>query len=379
MKPSIKSRLIKSAFVASFLFACVLGSSSLAISKAPLDPVASTTPRGLPARGPRSAVGTDTRGRRDWEPKRTWVFIVGILKWKDSETFKPFPQLNRRDAQLAEFFRGAGVPANQLVFLRDEQATIRRVRTEFSEMLSQTREGDFLFVYFTGHGYKSEDERETLFATYDASERVSGWSTRSIVRDINWGFHGSRVFLTADCCYSGALAQDARSLNSEISYACVTSATADEASTENWTFTEMLLASLRGTSYADLNGDRKISLGELVENERRDMKFAEEQESSFASRGFPTDMVLAPATESSNPAIGRRVVVRSEGEMYKGRIIGARGSRYLVRYFGYDDSYDEWVSQRQIRGHTRRDETGVAEKWLLGRESSSTSANSWGQ
>lgn len=81
---------------------------------------------------------------------------MGILKWKDSETFKSFPQANRRDAQLAEFFRGAGVPANQLVFLRDEQATIRHVRAEFSEMLSQTREGDFLFVYFTGHGYKSE-------------------------------------------------------------------------------------------------------------------------------------------------------------------------------------------------------------------------------
>ncbi|HEX6189097.1 MAG TPA: caspase family protein [Pyrinomonadaceae bacterium] len=355
------------------------GSSSLAISQARLDPVASTTPRGLPARGPRSALGTDTLRQREWAPKRTWVFIVGILKWKDSETFKPFPELNRRDAQLAEFFRGAGVPANQLVFLRDEQATIGRVRTEFAEMLSQTREGDFLFVYFTGHGYKAEDERETLFATYDASERVPGWSTRSIVRDINWGFHGSRVLLTADCCYSGALTQDARGLNSGISYACVTSATADEESTENWTFTEMLLASLRGSSYADLNGDRQISLGELVENARRDMKFAEEQESSFASRGFPTDMVLAPANESSNPAIGRRVVVRSEGDWYKGRIISVRGSRYLVRYFGYDNSYDEWVTQRQIRGNRGAEGMGAAERWLLGRQYSSASPNSWGQ
>lgn len=348
MLSSIRQNLVKRVLITSVFLACSLGSWSIAFAQ-----------------------------QRDWEPKRTWVFIVGILKWKDPTTFSSFPQANRRDAQLAEFFRGAGVPANQLVFLRDEQATIRRVRAEFSEMLSQTREGDFLFVYFTGHGYKSEDERETLFATYDASERVPGWSTRSIVRDINWGFHGSRVLLTADCCYSGALAQDARGLNTGISYACVTSATADEASTENWTFTEMLLASLRGTSYADLNGDRQISISELVENARRDMKFAEEQESSFASRGFPTDTVLAQANESSNAAIGRRVVVRSEGEWYKGRIIGVRGSRYLVRYFGYDDSHNEWVSQRQIRGNRGAEETGVAEKWLLGRQYSSASANPW--
>lgn len=168
-------------------------------------------------------------------------------------------------------------------------------------------------------------------------------------------------------------------MNSEITYACVTSATADEASTENWTFTEMLLASLRGTSYADLNGDRQISLGELVENERRDMKFAEEQESFFTSRGFPTEMILAPANESANAAIGRRVVVRSDGDLYKGRIIGVRGSRYLVRYFGYDDSYNEWVYQRQIRGNPSAKETGVAEKWLLGRRYWGASANSWGQ
>ena len=350
MRSAIRQNLLQRILITSLFLACSLGSGSIAFAQ-----------------------------ERDWEPKRTWVFIVGILKWKDSETFKSFPQANRRDAQLAEFFRGAGVPANQLVFLRDEQATIRRVRAEFSEILSQTREGDFLFVYFTGHGYKSEDERQTLFATYDASERVPGWSTRSIVQDINWTFRGSRVLLTADCCYSGALARDARRLNSDISYACVTSATADEESTENWTFTEMLLASLRGTSYVDLNGDRQISLGELVENERRDMQFAEEQESSFASRGFSSDTVLAQANESSNAAIGRRVVVRSEGDVYKGRIIGVRGSRYLVRYFGYDDSYDEWVSQRQIRGNTRAVETGVAEKWLLGREYSNAATNSWGQ
>ena len=226
---------------------------------------------------------------REWQPQRTWVFVVGTLKWKDSATFPSFPQLNRRDAQLVDFFRREGVPANQLVFLKDEQATTRRVRTEFSEMLSRTRAGDFLFVYFTGHGYKSDDQQTTFFATYDAGP-ASGWSTRSIVADINRGFRGSRVLLTADCCFSGALAEDARHLDAKLSYACLTSASPDEVSTENWTFTEMLLAGLRGKPYADLNTDGIVTLGEIAENESRDMKFAEEQQASFSNRGFSTEL-----------------------------------------------------------------------------------------
>src|SRR2546423_15214326 len=97
MQSSVKQKFFKRLFITSVLLACSLGSFSLASAQ-----------------------------RRDWEPKRTWVFIVGLLKWKDSENFPSFPQQNRRDAQLADYFRREGVPANQLVFLRDEQATIRR-------------------------------------------------------------------------------------------------------------------------------------------------------------------------------------------------------------------------------------------------------------
>ena len=350
MQSSVKQKLFKRLFITSVLLVCSFGSFSLALGQ-----------------------------RRDWEPKRTWVFIVGLLKWKDSENFPSFPQANRRDAQLADYFRREGVPANQLVFLRDEQATIRRVRTEFSEMLSQTREGDSLFVYFTGHGYKSDDERTTFFATYDASERTSGWSTRSIIEDINWGFHGAQVLLTADCCFSGALARDVRRLDSRLAYACFTSATSDEESTQNWTFTEMLLAALRGKSYADLNNDGQVTLSELAENERRDMTFAEDQQPSFTSRGVSNNMVLATAQEPANAQIGRRVVVHSEGDWYKARIVDARGNRYRVHYFGYEDSDDEWVTPRQIRRDNTADTGfGAADKWLLGsRSSSAAAANSW--
>ena len=287
---------------------------------------------------------------RDWQPQRTWAFIVGTLKWKHSDVFSSFPQKNRRDAQLVDFFRQQGVPADQLVYLQDAQATTRQVKSRFSAFLSQAREGDLLFFYYCGHGYKSDDERTTYFATYDASDDVPGWSTDSIVRDIEKYFKGSRAFLTADSCYSGSLAEQAWRMRRQISYASLTSASASELSTENWTFTEMLLAALRGKAFADINGDGRVTLGELAEDVNADMVFAEEQQSEFVATGkFVPDTVMAVAPQRSNPEISRRVEVKSEGAWYKARIIDARAGRFRVHYFGWEDSDDEWVLRKQIR------------------------------
>lgn len=311
---------------------------------------------------------TGSASARDWQPQRTWVFIVGTLKWKHSKMFESFPQQNRRDAQLADFFRRQGVPAEQMVYLQDEQATTRRVRNEFSGLLSRTKEGDFLFVYFTGHGYKSDDGRQTFFATYNASDTVPGWSTESIISDINWGFRGSRVLLTADCCYSGSLEKDARRLNTLVSYACLTSSLASQISTQNWTFTESLLAGLRGRAYEDINGDGEITLGEIAENAREDMAFAEEQQSSFATRGvFSRDTVLATAAQRSSADLGKRVEVRSEGDWYKALIVDSRAGRFRVHYYGWEVSDDEWVLPRQIRESRARaqhvDHNGGWNEW----------------
>ena len=287
---------------------------------------------------------------RDWQPPRTWVFIVGTLKWKHSDMFDSFPQKNRRDAQLVSFFRQQGVPANQLVYLQDSQATTRRVKESFSAFLSQAREGDLLFFYYCGHGYKSDDERTTFFATYDAGEDVPGWSTASVVKEIEKNFKGSRAFLTADSCYSGSLAEQARRTNHQISYAVLTSASAGELSTENWTFTEMLLAGLTGKPYADINGDGMVTLREVAEGVKEDMSFAEEQQAAFVTTEKSlAGLALAEAPQKSNPEISRRVEVRSEGEWYKARIIDARAGRLRVHYYGWEDSDDEWVLPRQIR------------------------------
>lgn len=287
---------------------------------------------------------------RDWQPQRTWVFVVGVLEWQHRDMFDSFPKENRRDSQLVNFFRQQGVPEEQIVFLRDAQATLRRVRTSFPSFLSRANDGDFLFFYYTGHGYKSDDAKETLFATYDAGDNVDGWATDSVVKDIERNFKGSRALLTADTCYSGNLAVQAQRLGTRVSYASLTSSSSSQQSTGNWTFTEMLLAGFSGKSFADRNGDGEVSLSELAEDIKDDMAFAEGQRSTFVtSPNFPAQMLIAPAERKINSLISRRVEVHSEGDWYKARVIDARGSQYLVHYYGYDDRDDEWVTARQIR------------------------------
>jgi hypothetical protein len=288
---------------------------------------------------------------RDWQPQRTWVFVVGTLQWKDKESFESFPQENRRDRELVRFFREQGVPAEQIVYLQDRAATTRRIQNELRSLLSKTQEGDTLFLYYTGHGYRNEDGR-AYFASYDANDEDNpGWAVDSIPSTVERYFKGSSAFLTADCCFSGALADAVRTRRSRISYAVYTSATSDKLSTGNWTFTETLLAGLRGRSYIDTDGNGEITFSELGREIKSDMSFAEQQTSSFFLTGrFGPQAILAGAQARADQRIGARVEVYSEGDWYKARIIDAGRGRYRVHYYGYEDSDDEWIKPSQIRG-----------------------------
>lgn len=291
----------------------------------------------------------------DWQPQRTWVFVVGILEWKDSETFDSFPKEERRDKELVSFFRGQGVPDSQIIYLQDKQATTRRIQNALAAMLSKTKEGDTLFFYYTGHGFK-DDEGRAYFASYDAGDEGNpGWAVNSIPATIERGFKGERAFLAADCCYSGSLADAVRRRRKgEISYAVFTSSTSDEVSTSNWTFTETLLAGLRGSAFVDTNGDGEITLSELGREIEGDMSFAEEQDAAYTLTGeFQQQTILADAAPKADQNVGARVEVRSEGDWYKARIINSARGRYRVHYYGYEDSYDEWISPGQIRGSRR--------------------------
>lgn len=296
-----------------------------------------------------------TSATRDWHPQQTWVFVVGTLVWKHTDQFASFPQENRRDAALVRFFIEQGVPAKQLLYLQDQQATLAQIEDALATHLAQAQKEALLFLYYCGHGYKL-DSGETCFACYDAGDKkIDGWDVATIPAAIERYFPGQRALLAVDCCCSGGLTESVEAQADRIAYGCLTSSSANESSTGNWTFTEGLLDALRGEAYSDADDSQGITLAELANQIIADMAFAEEQRTSFITTGpFNPNMVLAPAQRKTDARIGERVEVYTENEWYKARIIAAdaKTATYKVHYYGWETSDDEWVNPSQMRTAT---------------------------
>jgi hypothetical protein len=302
--------------------------------------------------------GVCANAKLDWNPEHTWVFAVGILEWEHSEIYPSFPAAmkNRRDAQLVKYFKDAGVPATRITYLKDAAATKERIQRDFRELLDQTEKGDLLIFYFAGHGSRDVDSGETWFANYDAgNSNASAWNIRSIFAAIDKHFSGNRVLLLADCCHSGALYEECRRRNhndgdEELAYAALTSSYSHNTSTGNWTYSDSVLAGLRGESQVDLNHDGVVELNEIAQYTDLELAFLEGQKSMFfAASAFPRTAKLAEVEDELTPRVGQRVEVESKGRWYRAKIIDVDGDQTQVHYAGYGDDWNEWVGPERLR------------------------------
>lgn len=301
-----------------------------------------------------------------WRPDRTWVFAVGVLEWEHSEMWGSFPQENRRDAELARFFHSGGVPADHIVYLADAKATLACIRTELAGLLARTRAGDFLLLYYAGHGDREEKTGAVYFANYDAQDAATGWSVREIAETVEASFQGARVLLSADCCHSGGLARAAEKTIHRAACACLTSSLARVESTGNWTFTECLLDGLRGERTVDLDGDGIVRLDELGGYALDRMSFLEDQLVSYRRfGGFRGDLSVATA-HGAQVAQLARVEVLWEGQWWKAMVLAREGDRCRIRYAGHGVDDDEWVGPERMRPYLERHRspgTSVEVEW----------------
>ncbi len=288
----------------------------------------------------------------DWHPKRTWVFAVGVLEWQDPEVWRGMAnaQRNRRDAELVQYFRTAGVASDRIVYLQDKDATRQRIQGELARQLNKSGPDDLLVFYFTGHGFRDRKTHEVHLANYDAVDGQSAWQVRSIFDAIEARFQGRHVLLMADCCYSGGLADEAQVRKTRLGYACLCSSHSHNSSTGRWTFTDSLLAGLRGNPTVDLNDDGEIDVAELGQFSELEMAFVERQKAVFENnRAFPHRWRIAQPAKRRNPRQGERLEVEWKGKWYRAQITESSGDRCKVHFIGFAESWDEWVGPERIR------------------------------
>ncbi len=329
-----------------------------------------------------------------WQPERTVVFAVGLLQYADRAHW---PLAGRRDDVFVESLAARGVPRDRIVFLRDADATCEGFESGLQNLLGRAGPGDQLILYYAGHGARDQNHGRGAFKLRDARLPVS-----ALFSAIERNFPGELAILTADCCYSGSLALEAPLRAGRVAYAALGSSLSTETSTGAWTFTNCWIDALQGKVPVDIDGDGILRLDELARHAEHRLCFLDGQVCSFAvAGGFPSTFVLGPATRRTHArqgeliearvdgswqraeilgergpmvvvllvtgrrevavppeelrpwrppelSIGVQVAVRSSKRTWPGTVLAVRNGMHLVRYDGWNEAWDEWVSPDRI-------------------------------
>lgn len=276
-----------------------------------------------------------------WEPKTTWVLMVAVEVWKNGN-YADMPDPNREDQKLYDLFIKQGVPEDQIVYLKDEKATLGNISKEFTKLLKETSEGDTLFTYYTGHG-SADKKGRGYFANYDAASAWSSmWAVADIYASIEKDFKGDTVLTMADCCYSGTLSTQMKTLKTDKAYACISSSLSTTTAGMYWTFTETLISGFLGRPYVDSDADGHVSLRELKAHSREEVGVFMKQETMFATNDkFPKTFNLVKSLDKTHDDVGKYYEVKidpKKGKWRKAKLVKVEGDGMTLLYYVDDEA-----------------------------------------
>jgi hypothetical protein len=137
-------------------------------------------------------VGSNSTDCEDDErkPESFFVFIVGVCgEWENGRA--EYGDIGLYNAHIY-----AGIPTQQIIHVKDNDATKSNCEEQFAKFLKTTVPNSTLIFYYGGHG--GPLGFHTLKDT---------WPYQDVVKTIDASFAGDRVVLLADCCASGNLSR----------------------------------------------------------------------------------------------------------------------------------------------------------------------------
>jgi len=233
---------------------------------------------------------------------RRIALVVGISRYADSSIDLRYANADAR--ALYELLTDSALgPAafrrEDVRLLLDGEATVANINKGLREFLRQAREKDFVLFFFAGHGAPDPNRIQDLYLLAHDTDPQNIAGTGLLMRHVREAIAeipARDVVILTDSCHAAGIAAPAsmRSLlanpihqtflekmhHSSGGLAILTASEAAQVSFENekWgrhgVFTHFLLSGLRGS--ADADGDRFVTLGELMEYVREGVRDATE-------------------------------------------------------------------------------------------------------
>ncbi|MBU6454049.1 MAG: caspase family protein [Cyanobacteria bacterium REEB67] len=253
------------------------------------------------------------------------VFSAGIHSFEADHLHPGRPAVVVQDINLIKTLVRQGVPEDQIVALRDEQATTVNSQKQLHALLQKSKRGDFLFVFIHSHGSLNKGGLVCMYETGGV------WTFTDLIAEIEQSFKGARACLCVAACHSGSLIDLLKAQPRRIGYFGVTSVVSALSARTDATadFEICIKDAFGGAPCPDLDGDGLVSFDEfgryLVDDQSR--LFHTQPEYGNTS-GFDPQMVINQARPKAG-AMDCALVQLNNGS--RGRIVRQEGDRVLVR------------------------------------------------
>ena len=136
------------------------------------------------------------------------ALIIGISRYAEAN-IPPLPGARVDRASATQMASAMQVPASNITYLQDDQATGDNIRKALRELGDRVQDGDRVFIHYSGHGTRYNDPAiggcvESLLA-YDGGQsgNITNREMTSLLSTVT--AKTDKLFVMYDACHSGGL------------------------------------------------------------------------------------------------------------------------------------------------------------------------------